>query len=72
MQRGELLRTEDGFLRHEMSAEQIGVLDEGGFQGFPDDTLRGQFVGVNAAVEQRIVGEDHLAGDGRVAGRPAH
>ena len=72
VQRRKFFRSEDRLLRHEMLAKQVGVFGHGGLQRLPDHALGSEVFGVQAAVEQSIVGEDHLAGDFFVANRTAN
>src|SRR2546423_7429601 len=63
MQGCELCGTERGRLRHEMTAEQIFMLDDGTFQRFQDHAGSEKFLRQRIAPEKFIVGKNQTAGD---------
>ena len=63
MQGGKLLAAQNRFLRHEMPAEQIFVLDDCALERFQDYASSEQFLGERVAPEQLVVGKDQAAGD---------
>ena len=58
VQRRELGRAKDRRLRHEMSSEQIGVLDHGAFERLKNHAAFLQVVGDDIALDQLIAGKN--------------
>ena len=64
VERGELRRPERGWLRHEMPAEQIFVLEQGSFERHQDHAALSERFRQRIAPEQLIVRKNKPAGDG--------
>lgn len=61
VKRGKFLRAEHHFLRHEMLAKNLLVLNGGTLDRFPDHSLAFEVIRENFALQELIVRENHPA-----------